>query len=146
RTDTFGVVQLEAVASGVPIAAFPVTGPKDVVGNNPIGVLHEEPHQQSDDSPPDGLHRSRALAGHAQVPFAIDPVHESGATKIDMNFNGRTNDLLRPFILLPHLGALGVLCGYLRPLRSDAYRYYEAVRTAKDMRSTRLSTRPGDGG
>src|SRR5271169_2761581 len=41
-TDTFGIVQLEALASGVPIAAFPVTGPKDVVGNNPIGVLNED--------------------------------------------------------------------------------------------------------
>ena len=41
-TDTFGIVQLEALASGVPIAAFPVTGPKDVIGNNPIGVLNED--------------------------------------------------------------------------------------------------------
>src|SRR5262244_2960073 len=42
RTDTFGVVQLEALASGVPVAAFPVTGPLDVVAGHPIGVLSED--------------------------------------------------------------------------------------------------------
>ena len=41
-TDTFGIVQLEALASGVPVAAFPVTGPKDVIANNPIGALNED--------------------------------------------------------------------------------------------------------
>jgi len=41
-TDTFGIVQLEALASGVPIAAFPVTGPKDVVADHPVGVLHDD--------------------------------------------------------------------------------------------------------
>jgi len=41
-TDTFGVVQLEALASGLPIAAFPVTGPKDVVADHPIGVLNQD--------------------------------------------------------------------------------------------------------
>jgi glycosyltransferase involved in cell wall biosynthesis len=42
RTDTFGVVQLEALASGVPVAAYPVTGPADVIGSNPVGVLDED--------------------------------------------------------------------------------------------------------
>ena len=39
RTDTFGLVLLEALACGTPVAAFPVTGPRDVVGNARVGVL-----------------------------------------------------------------------------------------------------------
>ena len=35
-------MQLEALASGLPIAAFPVTGPKDIIGNHPVGVLNED--------------------------------------------------------------------------------------------------------
>ncbi|MEN7342434.1 MAG: glycosyltransferase family 1 protein [Pseudomonadota bacterium] len=39
RTDTFGLVMLEAMACGVPVAAFPVSGPIDVVKNGVTGVL-----------------------------------------------------------------------------------------------------------
>ncbi|HEY2071256.1 MAG TPA: glycosyltransferase family 1 protein [Rhizomicrobium sp.] len=38
-TDTFGLVVLEALASGVPVAAYPVQGPLDVIGDAPVGVL-----------------------------------------------------------------------------------------------------------
>jgi glycosyltransferase involved in cell wall biosynthesis len=38
-TDTFGIAQLEALASGVPVAAFPVTGPLDVIGDTAVGAL-----------------------------------------------------------------------------------------------------------
>jgi len=38
-TDTFGIVLLEALASGLPVAAFPVTGPADVIGSSGCGVL-----------------------------------------------------------------------------------------------------------
>ena len=42
RTDTFGLVLLEAMASGLPVAAYPVTGPLDVVGDSGAGVLDQD--------------------------------------------------------------------------------------------------------
>lgn len=41
-TDTFGLVLLEAMACGVPVAAYPVTGPIDVVVDPRAGVLDED--------------------------------------------------------------------------------------------------------
>jgi glycosyltransferase involved in cell wall biosynthesis len=51
RTDTFGLVNIEALACGVPVAAYPVPGPLDILGPNntgmhdgsrPIGALEED--------------------------------------------------------------------------------------------------------
>ena len=42
KTDTFGLVLLEAMACGLPVAAYPVTGPRDVIGDSKAGVLSED--------------------------------------------------------------------------------------------------------
>jgi glycosyltransferase involved in cell wall biosynthesis len=39
RTDTFGIVVIEALASGLPVAAYPVTGPIDIVTRDELGAL-----------------------------------------------------------------------------------------------------------
>jgi len=45
RTDTFGLVLLEALACGTPVAAYPVTGPIDVLGGGQAGAMHEDLHE-----------------------------------------------------------------------------------------------------
>ena len=42
RFDTFGLVLLEALACGVPVAAYPVNGPIDVIGDSGAGVLDHD--------------------------------------------------------------------------------------------------------
>jgi glycosyltransferase involved in cell wall biosynthesis len=42
RTDTFGLVLLEAMACGLPVAAYDVPGPRDVIGSSGAGVMGED--------------------------------------------------------------------------------------------------------
>ncbi|MEA3118627.1 MAG: hypothetical protein QOI13_1897, partial [Paraburkholderia sp.] len=45
RTDTFGLVLLEALACGTPVAAYPVTGPIDVLGSGHAGAMNADLHE-----------------------------------------------------------------------------------------------------
>lgn len=42
KTDTFGMVLIEALASGLPVAAYPVTGPNEIVENGVNGILSND--------------------------------------------------------------------------------------------------------
>ena len=42
RSDTLYLVLLEALACGLPVAAYPVTGPVDVIGNSDAGCLDDD--------------------------------------------------------------------------------------------------------
>lgn len=45
KTDTFGLVMVEAMACGVPVAAFPVAGPLDVISQGVTGYMDEDLRQ-----------------------------------------------------------------------------------------------------
>jgi glycosyltransferase involved in cell wall biosynthesis len=62
-TDTFGLVVLEALASGVPVAAYPVTGPIDIIGPHPeVGALNDDLGQAIREALGKSAEACRALA------------------------------------------------------------------------------------
>ena len=62
KTDTLGLVMLEAMACGVPVAAYPVCGPKDVVQPGHTGILHDDLAQ--------AMRQAQHLDGHACRQYA----------------------------------------------------------------------------
>lgn len=80
KTDTYGLVLLEALASGVPVAAYPVTGPKDVIGSAPVGVLSENLQQACLDA--------LKIAPHECLRFAAGHTWEASARAFVSNISG----------------------------------------------------------
>lgn len=88
KTDTFGLVLLEALSCGLPIAAYPVMGPRDVLGEQAsgpdrVGVLSEDLRQAALDACNIPSARCRAFAlGHSWTSSAVqfrDNVLSAGA-------------------------------------------------------------------
>jgi glycosyltransferase involved in cell wall biosynthesis len=85
KTDTYGLVLLEALASGVPVAAFPVTGPRDVIGAAPVGVLSEDLRQ--------ACLGALAIAPHACLEFAAGHTWEASARAFVSNISSVRTDI-----------------------------------------------------
>ncbi|WP_315832902.1 glycosyltransferase family 1 protein [Bradyrhizobium prioriisuperbiae] len=80
-TDTFGVVQLEALACGTPVAAFPVTGPIDVIADQPVGAIDADLQQ--------ACMRALGMSRETCRSFALEHSWESSARQ----FIGNLSDL-----------------------------------------------------
>jgi glycosyltransferase involved in cell wall biosynthesis len=94
-TDTFGIAQLEALASGVPVAAFPVTGPLDVIGEAPVGALSEDLRQACLDAlaVPRMACRAHALGfswarSAAQFLANLEPMHVAASRRAPAAIKG----------------------------------------------------------
>lgn len=82
KTDTFGIVLIEALACGVPVAAYPEPGPLDVIGGTNAGVISPDLREaclgalaidrQS------ALERSRAYSWEACADIFIEAASQSG--------------------------------------------------------------------
>jgi len=83
RTDTFGLVLLEAMACGIPVAAYPVTGPVDVVVDSVTGILSED------------------LRGAALAALQLDPA-ACRAHALQHSWEASTRQFLAALAPVPH--------------------------------------------
>jgi len=102
KTDTFGLVLLEALASGLPVAAFPVTGPRDVIGDAPVGALSGDLRT--------ACLSALAISPQACLAFAAEHTWEASARVFVGNIRqvrhaGPEEDAIQFAVKPPHLAA-----------------------------------------
>lgn len=83
KTDTFGLVLLEAMACGLPVAAYPVTGPLDVIGDSAGGAMNHDLRQACLDAlelkRDDALAHSRKYSWRAATQQFLNELHPKSA-------------------------------------------------------------------
>lgn len=93
-TDTFGLVNIEALASGLPVGAFPVRGPIDILGPDACGV-HGGRRRIGGVDEYLAVAIQRALTGD-RVAAAAEARHYSWEACTDRFFEGLATDALSP--------------------------------------------------
>jgi glycosyltransferase involved in cell wall biosynthesis len=89
RTDTFGLVLIEALAAGLPVAAYPVAGPRDIIGDSAAGALSEDLRQASLDA----LRLDRAVCREHALTFTWDHSVEQFIANIRQAHSGSRRKL-----------------------------------------------------
>ena len=74
RTDTFGIVLVEALACGLPVAAYNVTGPRDIITDDFLGVLHDDDLSSAANKALLLKDHATARAAHAQKNYAWETI------------------------------------------------------------------------
>jgi hypothetical protein len=95
-TDTYGLVMLEALAAGVPVAAFDVTGPREVVGDSGCGILSSDLRAAAMAALELNRDRCRAYGAMHTIRSSAEHFLDIVMTAVGASCEGKTNAMWRP--------------------------------------------------